>query len=56
MAADDEQLGVVPLDRVAEHVPGIAFHHLEHSDITNLRGSSYTACRWYRGLRLLVLI
>jgi hypothetical protein len=31
MAADDEQLSVVPLDRLTEHVPGITFHHLEHS-------------------------
>ena len=31
MAADDEQVGVVLLGRVAEHVPGLPFDHLDQS-------------------------
>lgn len=31
MAADDEQVGVVLLGRVAEHVPGLPLDHLDQS-------------------------
>uniref|UniRef100_A0A0A9G609 Uncharacterized protein n=1 Tax=Arundo donax TaxID=35708 RepID=A0A0A9G609_ARUDO len=31
MAADDEHLGVVPLHRLAQHIPRVPFHHLVHS-------------------------
>jgi hypothetical protein len=36
MAADDEHLGVVPLDRLAEHVPSVPLHRLKHS-VAHLR-------------------
>ena len=31
MAADDEHLGVVPLDGLAEDVPSVPLHRLKHS-------------------------
>lgn len=30
MAADDEHLGVVPLDRLAEDTPSVPLHRLKH--------------------------
>jgi hypothetical protein len=39
VAADDEHLGVVPLDGVAEHVPGVTLERLELG-VGHLRGGA----------------
>jgi hypothetical protein len=51
MAADDEHLGVVPLDRLAEHTPSVPLHRLKHSvaHLQHIRRSKNVVCK-QRGL------